>query len=49
MPGMRVRPGASATGFTTWQDELGLHGWRTGTVFGEVELLVLYCARRGLD
>ena len=27
---MRVRPGASATGFMTWQDELGLDQWRTG-------------------
>ena len=29
---MRVRPAASATGFLTWQDELGLDGWRTGDV-----------------
>ena len=39
---MRVRPGASATGFTTWQDELGLDEWRTGDVFGEAELPVLF-------
>ena len=39
---MRVRPAASATGFLTWQDELGLDGWRTGDVFGEIELPVLY-------
>jgi hypothetical protein len=39
---MRVRPGALATGFTTWQDELGLDRWRTGKVFGDDELPVLY-------
>jgi tetratricopeptide (TPR) repeat protein len=39
---MRVRPGASATGFTTWEDELGLDRWRTGDVFGEAELPVLF-------
>lgn len=39
---MRVRPGASATGFMTWQDELGLDEWRTGRVFGGGELPVLY-------
>jgi len=39
---MRVRPAASATGFTTWEDELGLDQWRTGDVFGEIELPVLY-------
>jgi tetratricopeptide (TPR) repeat protein len=39
---MRVRPGASATGFMTWQDELGLDEWRTGRVFGGAELPVLY-------
>jgi tetratricopeptide (TPR) repeat protein len=39
---MRVRPGASATGFTTWEDELGLDLWRTGDVFGEAELPVLF-------
>ena len=39
---MRVRPGVSATGFTTWEDELGLDRWRTGDVFGEDELPVLF-------
>ena len=39
---MRVRPGASATGFMTWEDELGLDRWRTGDVFGEDELPVLF-------
>jgi tetratricopeptide (TPR) repeat protein len=39
---MRVRSGTSATGFTTWQDELGLDEWRTGRVFGGWELPVLY-------
>jgi tetratricopeptide (TPR) repeat protein len=39
---MRVRPGASATGFTTWEDELGLDRWRTEDVFGEAELPVLF-------
>jgi hypothetical protein len=39
---MRVRPGASATGFTTWQDELALDRWRTGDIFGDAELPVLF-------
>ena len=39
---LRVRPDVSATGFLTWQDELGLDEWRTGNVFGEIELPVLY-------
>jgi hypothetical protein len=39
---MRVRPFASATGFTTWEDELSLDWWRTGDVFGEDELPVLF-------
>ena len=39
---MRVRPGASGTGFMTWEDELGLDRWRTGDVFGEDELPVLF-------
>ena len=30
------------TGFTTWQDELGLDRWRTGDVFGDAELPVLF-------
>ncbi|HET7246120.1 MAG TPA: SIR2 family protein [Streptosporangiaceae bacterium] len=39
---MRVRPTASATGFMTWEDELGLDRWRTGDVFGDAELPVLF-------
>jgi hypothetical protein len=39
---MRVRAEASATGFTTWQDELGLDRWRTGRAFDDAELPVLY-------
>lgn len=39
---LRVRAGASATGFTTWEDELGLDRWRTGDVFGDAELPVLF-------
>ena len=39
---IRVRPGASSTGFTTWEDELALDRWRTGDVFGESELPVLF-------
>ena len=39
---MRVRPCASATGFMTWQDELGLDEWRTGRVFRGDDLPVLY-------
>jgi tetratricopeptide (TPR) repeat protein len=39
---MRVRPDAVATGFTTWEDELGLDQWRTGDVFGADELPVLF-------
>ena len=39
---IRVRPGASSTGFTTWEDELGLDEWRTGDVFGAAELPVLF-------
>ena len=39
---MRIRPDASATGFLTWRDELELDEWRTGDVFGEIELPVLY-------
>jgi tetratricopeptide (TPR) repeat protein len=38
----RVRPGTSATGFTIWDDELGLDEWRTERVFAETELPVLY-------
>ena len=39
---IRVRPGTSTTGFMTWEDELGLDRWRTGDVFGEAELPVLF-------
>lgn len=39
---MRVRPDAAATGSTIWEDELGLDQWRTGDVFGESELPVLF-------
>ncbi len=39
---LRIRPGAAATGFTTWQDEQDLDRWRTGDVFGEAELPVLF-------
>jgi len=39
---IRVRPGARSTGFTTWEDELGLDRWRSGDVFGEAELPVLF-------
>lgn len=35
---MRVRTDVSATGFTTWEDELALDQWRTGDVFGEAKL-----------
>ena len=39
---IRVRPGTSTTGFMTWEDELGLDRWRTGDVFGDAELPVLF-------
>jgi tetratricopeptide (TPR) repeat protein len=39
---MRVRPEATATGFTTWDDELALDRWQTGDVFGDDELPVLF-------
>src|SRR5690242_955587 len=39
---MRVRPDVSATGFTTWEDELAMDQWRTGDVFGEAKLPVLF-------
>jgi hypothetical protein len=39
---MRVRPDAEATGFSTWEDELGLDYWRTGKVFEFTQLPVLY-------
>jgi tetratricopeptide (TPR) repeat protein len=39
---MWVRPQASSTGFTSWTDELALDRWRTGEVFGDQELPVLF-------
>jgi tetratricopeptide (TPR) repeat protein len=39
---IRVRPRALSTGFTTWEDELGLDRWRTGDAFAESELPVLF-------
>jgi tetratricopeptide (TPR) repeat protein len=39
---MRVRPGASGTGFVTWADEDAMDRWRTGDVFGGDELPVLF-------
>jgi len=39
---MRVRSTASATGFMSWDDELGLDRWRTGDVFRDAELPVLF-------
>jgi hypothetical protein len=39
---MRVRPRAVGTGFASWTDELALDRWRTGEVFGEAELPVLF-------
>jgi hypothetical protein len=38
---VRVRRGASSTGFTSWTDELGLDRWRSGEVFAD-ELPVLF-------
>ncbi len=39
---MRVRPAASGTGFISWTDELAMDRWRTGDVFGDHELPVLF-------
>ncbi|HET9654564.1 MAG TPA: SIR2 family protein, partial [Kineosporiaceae bacterium] len=39
---IRVRPRASGTGFTSWTDDLGLDRWRTGAVFADDELPVLF-------
>ncbi|WP_197281318.1 MULTISPECIES: SIR2 family protein [unclassified Mycobacterium] len=39
---MRVRTSASATGFTSWNDELPLDDWYTGDVFDKHELPVLF-------
>jgi tetratricopeptide (TPR) repeat protein len=42
----RVRPHAVATGFTSWTDEDALDRWRTGDIFGDGELPVLYAHGR---
>jgi hypothetical protein len=39
---MAVRPLASGTGFASWTDDDALDRWRTGSIFGEDELPVLY-------
>jgi tetratricopeptide (TPR) repeat protein len=39
---MKVRPRASGTGFATWADEDAMDRWRTGEVFGDDELPVLF-------
>ena len=39
---MAVRPFASGTGFASWTDDDALDRWRTGDMFGEDELPVLY-------
>src|ERR1700761_4715005 len=39
---IRVRPHTASTEYMTWEDELGLDRWRTGDVFGEAELPVLF-------
>jgi hypothetical protein len=39
---MAVRPLAYGTGFASWNDDDTLDGWRTGSIFGEDELPVLY-------
>ncbi|MFF5292611.1 SIR2 family NAD-dependent protein deacylase [Paractinoplanes globisporus] len=38
----RVRPNAVGTGFMSWTDEVSLDRWRTGDVFGDGELPVLF-------
>jgi tetratricopeptide (TPR) repeat protein len=38
----KVRSRASATGFSSWTDELGLDDWLTGDIFGRDELPVLF-------
>jgi tetratricopeptide (TPR) repeat protein len=43
---MRVRPNAVGTGFSSWTDELELDRWRTGEVFGDQELPVLFAHGR---
>jgi hypothetical protein len=39
---MAVRPYASGTGFSSWTDDEALERWRTGDVFGDDELPVLF-------
>jgi hypothetical protein len=39
---MAVRPLAYGTGFASWTDDDALDRWRTGSIFGEDELPVLY-------
>jgi tetratricopeptide (TPR) repeat protein len=39
---MAVRPYAAGTGFASWTDDDALDQWRTGDVFGNDELPVLY-------
>jgi hypothetical protein len=43
---MRVRPNAVSTGFASWDDDLELDRWRTGDVFGNEELPVLFAHGR---
>ncbi|MFF5292610.1 SIR2 family NAD-dependent protein deacylase [Paractinoplanes globisporus] len=42
----RVRPDAVGTGFMSWTDEDALDRWRTGDVFGDGELPVLFAHGR---
>jgi tetratricopeptide (TPR) repeat protein len=39
---VRVRLNTSATGFTSWTDELGMDRWRTGDIYQDFELPVLF-------
>lgn len=43
---MRVRPNAVSTGFTSWTDEDALDRWRTGDIFDDAELPVLFAHGR---
>ncbi|MFF5292609.1 SIR2 family NAD-dependent protein deacylase [Paractinoplanes globisporus] len=42
----RVRPNAVGTGFMSWTDEDALDRWRTGEIFGDDELPVLFAHGR---
>jgi tetratricopeptide (TPR) repeat protein len=42
----RVRPDAVGTGFMSWTDEDALDRWRTGEIFGDDELPVLFAHGR---